>query len=158
MNIQINLAPVQRSVRVAAQAERAFSVFTDGMTRWWNREHRLGKSPLKEVVLEPRVGGRWYEIGEDGSRCDWGCVLIWEPPNRIVLAWQINGDWNYDPDFVTELEVRFVPDGETTRVELEHRNIERFGDKAAETRAQLDSPQGWSGELVAFARVVEASA
>ena len=101
--------------------------------------------------MEPRVGGRWFERGEDGSECEWGRVLAWEPPARLVLAWQVDAQWRFDPDFITEVEVRFIPEGDATRVELEHRNIERFGAQAEATRSALDSPDGWSGLLERFA-------
>ena len=92
------------------------------------------KSPLEGRVVEPRAGGRWYELGEDGSECDWGKVLVWEPPARVVFAWQLTADWKYNSDFVTEVEVRFIPEGWATRVELEHRNLERYGEQAEAVR------------------------
>ncbi len=112
---------------------------------------------MKELVLEPRIGGRWYEVGEDGRACDWGKVLAYEPPTSIVLAWQLNQDWKYDASFVTELEVRFVAEGTATRVELEHRNLDRFGARADALRADLDSQEGWTGALVAFAAYLDRS-
>jgi uncharacterized protein YndB with AHSA1/START domain len=151
VNVAVTPAPVRRSVIVRASPAHAFAVFTGRMTRWWRPDHHIGTSPLKEVVLEPRVGGRWYEIGEDGSTCQWGTVLAWEPPARLLLAWQLDADWKYDPHFVTELEVRFLPEGDGTRVELEHRNLERFGDKAEAIRKSLGSPDGWTGALELFA-------
>src|ERR1019366_1010761 len=104
MNLHIVPAPVRKTVTVKASQARAFEVFTARMIRWWLPDHRLGASPLKDVVLEPRPGGRWYEVDEDGSVCEWGRVLACEPPHRIVLTWQLNAEWKYDPDFVTELE------------------------------------------------------
>ena len=145
-------APVRKSVVVKAPPARAFEVFTAGMGRWWPASHSIGASSLREVGMEPRAGGRWFERGEDGSECDWGRVLAWEPPTRLLLAWQIDAAWRHDPALVTEVEIRFAPEGEgTTRVELEHRDIERFGTGAEATRAALDSPGGWSGLLDAFA-------
>lgn len=138
----ISPAPVRKSVLVRAAPERAFEVFTAGMSRWWLKTHHIGASPLKDAVIEPRPGGRWYERGEDGAECDWGRVLVWEPPRRVVLAWQINADWKFDPGFVTELEVTFTRVGEgATEVALEHRNLERYGERAEAIRAQLDG--GW---------------
>jgi len=157
MTIVISPAPVRRSVRVKATPQRAFDAFTTGMGKWWPKEHSLNKnSPQQDVIIEPRIGGRWYERRQDGSTCEWGRVLIWERPHRVVLAWQINGDWTYDSDFETEVEVRFVADGNGTRVELEHRNLERFGDKAEQVRAAFDSPEGWNGGLQLFAKALAA--
>jgi uncharacterized protein YndB with AHSA1/START domain len=108
------------------------------------------------VILEPRAGGRWYEIGEDGSQCNWGKVLSWEPPTRVLLGWQVDGNWKYDPGFITEVEVTFTPiDAGSTRVDLEHRNLERFGDKIEDVRSKIDSPNGWSGILKVYAEVAE---
>lgn len=145
-------APVRKSVRVGTRPAQAFEVFTAAMGRWWLPSHSINSSPLKDVVIERRVGGRWYERGEDGSECNWGRVLVWEPPTRLVLAWQLDGRWRFNADLVTEVEVRFIADGErATRVELEHRNIERFGDQAEAVRKALDSPEGWQGLLARFA-------
>ncbi len=147
----ITPAPVRRSVHVKAAPERAFEVFTAGMGNWWIRSHSINTSPQASIVMEPREGGRWYEVGEDGSECTWGRVLAWEPPQRLLLAWQISGQWKHDPDFITEVEVRFTRDGDGTRVDLEHRNLERFGDKENAMRAALGSPDGWAGLLARFA-------
>jgi uncharacterized protein YndB with AHSA1/START domain len=151
-------APVRKSITVKADAARAFEVFTSRIGRWWPRTHSIASSPPKDVVLEPRAGGRWFEIGEDGSQCDWGKVLAWEPPARLLLAWQIGADWKYDPDLITEVEVRFTPvEGGATRVDLEHRNLERMGDKIEPVRTALDSEGGWSGILKLYAEVAEAA-
>ncbi|HKN30247.1 MAG TPA: SRPBCC family protein [Roseiarcus sp.] len=150
-----NVWRLWKTMTVNASPARAFDVFTGRMIRWWRPDHHIGSSPMKELVLEPRVDGRWYEVGEDGSACDWGKVLAYEPPTRIVLAWQLNQDWKYDASFVTELEVRFVAEGTATRVELEHRNLDRFGARADALRADLDSQEGWTGALVAFAAYLD---
>lgn len=154
MNIQIVPAPVRKSIVVKAPPERAFAVFTAGMGRWWRKEHHLGASPLKDVVLEPREGGRWYEVNEDESTCEWGRVLAWEPPRRVLLAWQIDAGWQYDPAFVTELEIHFTPEPGGTRVDLEHRNLDRYGDKAESIRATLDSDDGWDLGIAAYVEAV----
>jgi uncharacterized protein YndB with AHSA1/START domain len=149
--------PVRKRILVAATQEHAFRVFTEGIDRWWPREHHIGSSPLKRAVLEPRIAGRWYSISMDDSECDVGKVLVWEPPRRLVLAWQINAEWKYDPDFQTEVEVSFVVEGpRKTRVEIEHRNLERYGAGAAALRKTLDSPGGWGGTLDSYARVASA--
>jgi uncharacterized protein YndB with AHSA1/START domain len=155
----INPAPVRKSITVKADAARAFEVFTRRIGSWWPRSHCIGSSPQKEVVLEPRAGGRWFEIGEDGSQCNWGKVLAWEPPARVLLAWQIDGNWKYDPNLVTEVDVRFTPlDDGTTRVDLEHRNLERFGDKIEPIRTMIDSENGWSGLLEIYAATAQTEA
>lgn len=157
-------APARTSVRkaftVAAPREIAFRVFTEKMTSWWPlATHHIGKANAVAAVIEPRVGGRWYERGEDGSETPWGKVLAWEPPARVVLAWQITADWQCDPDFVTEVEVVFTATGPTaTRVDFEHRNLERYGARTAEILAAFDSDGGWNGLLQAFARAAAAGA
>ncbi len=155
MTATISPAPVRKSIAVNATPERAFAVFTANMGRWWLRTHTINAAPMADVVIEPRVGGRWYERGEDGSQCEWGKVLAWEPPHRVLLAWQINGEWKYDAALVTEVEVNFIPDGSGTRVELEHRHLERMGAAAEAARQAVDSPGGWSGLLQAFSQAVE---
>jgi uncharacterized protein YndB with AHSA1/START domain len=152
MTRAITVAPVRKSIRVSATPERAFDIFTAGMSRWWNRQYSINKSPIREVVLEPTPGGRWFERGEDGSTCDWGRVLSWEPPTRLVLTWEITADWKHDPDLKTEVEVRFVAEGKDgTRVELEHRRLELYGARGEEMRGIFDSEMGWKGLLDAFA-------
>src|SRR5262249_31607822 len=103
-------------------------------------------------------GGRWYERGADGSECDWGRVLVWEPPARLVVAWQITAAWQYDPKLLTEVEIRFNAQGrDATEINLEHRGLERMGDTAVAMRAIVDSPSGWSGLLERYATVSGAS-
>src|SRR5690349_9058961 len=123
---------VRRSVVVETSRERAFYVFTEGMTSWWPIDsHTIGDRPMAEAVMEPRSGGRWYERADDGSECDWGRVIAWEPPDRVVLEWQISADWKADPSIHTEIEVRFTAEGDgRTRVDLEHRGLESFGERA----------------------------
>lgn len=156
MTRTITVAPVRKSIRVKTGQAHAFKVFATG--RWWPKKHTIlaSRSPQKEVVIEPRVGGRWFERGEDGSECDWGKVLTWDPPRRPVLSWQINGRFQYDPNAVSEVEVTFTADGpDATRVELEHRHIERLGKTAEMLRGAVDSPNGWSASLERFAREAE---
>jgi uncharacterized protein YndB with AHSA1/START domain len=150
---------LQKEIVVEAPAERAFRVFTEHFDSWWPRGHHIGKADLKAAILEGKANGRWYEVGVDGSECDWGYVLEWDPPRRIVLAWQLDGNWDYDPSLVTEVEVTFTPlDAAHTRVELEHRNLERFGELAAAARQGLDSPEGWGGLLQMYAEAAFRSA
>jgi hypothetical protein len=147
----ITIAPVRKQLRVKATQARAFEVFTARMSLWWPAQHSILKSPLKQQIIEPRVGGRWYAVGDDGSTCETGYVIEWNPPQSLVLAWQINADWRYDPGLLTEVEVRFIAeDDHVTRVELEHRNLERMGDKAGQVRTGIDSPGGWSAIIGSF--------
>jgi uncharacterized protein YndB with AHSA1/START domain len=153
---RIKPAPVRRSLIVKAGAERAFAVFARKIGNWWPHSHHIGRKAIADVVLEPRAGGRWYERAEDGSECEWGRVLEWEPPARLLLAWQIGGDWKFDPTLVTEVEVTFTALGANeTQVVLEHRNLERFGDSARAVRDAIDSPGGWTGILAAFGALAE---
>ena len=146
---------VRKTVTVDAPIDKAFDVFTEGIDKWWTRAHHIGEAELEKVVMESKVGGRWYEVGTDGSECNWGKVLVWEPPARLVLAWQLTAEWSYDPEFVTELEVRFEALGPNrTRVDLEHRGLENYGSDTEKLRQQLDSPGGWQGLLDAYAAAV----
>lgn len=154
----MSIAPVKKSVVVKTSQERAFSVFTNGIDRWWPRQHHIGTSPMKSAVLEPRTGGRWYTTSQDGTECDAGRVLAWDPPRRVVLAWQITAQWQFDPNFVTEVEVTFTPTGaRETLVELEHRNLERFGDSVGQILEQIDGEGGWPLLLNQFAAVANES-
>jgi len=143
------VAPVRKDVRVNVTPERAFEIFTAGMVRWWSKQYSINKSPIKDIVVEPRADGRWFERGEDGSECQWGKVLAWEPPSRLLLAWQITPSFSYDPDLVTELDVRFIAEGSGTRVELEHR-LDGYGAAAEGMFNVFDS--GWQGLLESFAQ------
>jgi uncharacterized protein YndB with AHSA1/START domain len=144
---------VRKTITVRASRERAFTVFTEGFSTWWPESHHIGAADLAEAVIEPAAGGRFYERGVDGTECDWGRVLAYEPPDRVVLAWHLQGDWSYDPDpaKASEVEVRFVADGpDRTRVELAHRHIERH-DAAEKVLRGVDSDGGWSGILAGYA-------
>jgi len=144
--------PIVKEIVVAASQRRAFEVFTDRIDAWWPRTHHIGKSPLARAVLEPRAGGRWFSLCEDGSDCDIGKVLDFDPPRRLLLAWQIDADWQYDPAFVTEVEVRFVELGpRKTRVVLEHRNLDRYGVREVEVSTSIGSPGGWPSILRSYA-------
>lgn len=151
----MTIPPLTGTITVAAPRERAFRVFTETINTWWPAEYHIGSVDVAEVVMEPREGGRWYEKGVDGSECDWGRVLTWEPPNRLVVTWQINGQWQFDPDpeHASEIEVRFTADGgEHTTVELEHRLIDRLVAGEA-IRDALISGGSWPAMLELFAKV-----
>lgn len=146
---------VRKTVTVRAPQAVAFEVFTARIERWWPMEsHHIGEAACAAVVIEPRVGGRWFERGVDGRECDWGRVLAWGPPAHVLLAWQLNASWEFDPSIHTEVEVRFVAiDATTTRVELEHRGLEAYGAQAVAMRDAFASPNGWNGMLEHFAAV-----
>jgi uncharacterized protein YndB with AHSA1/START domain len=145
--------PVRKTVTVRASVDRAFRVFTEGIDSWWPRGHHIGKSPLKKAIMEGWAGGRCYSEQADGTECDWGSVLVWDPPRRFVMAWQVSPAWQYEPDLAksSEVEVRFTaePDG-ATRVDLEHRHFERHGAGFETMRTSIDSPNGWNGLLDLF--------
>ena len=145
---------VQKTIDVDAAQEVAWRVFTEKMGTWWPLAYyKIGKANALDAVIEPRVGGRWYERGDDGSTCQWGSVLAWEPPSRLVLSWDISADWHYDPTLNTEIEVRFNAEGsDRTRVELEHRHLDRYGARRDEMRRIFDSDGDWGKFLELFAR------
>src|SRR5215468_10512561 len=148
------------TISVAVPADRAFRIFTDSFNSWWPAQYHIGQAEMAEAVLEPREGGRWYERGVDGSECDWGRVLAWQPPRRLVLTWQINGQWQYDPDpaHASEIEVRFTADGpERTTVDLEHRLLDRLVGGQAIYDA-IRGGGGWSALLESFARAAAGAA
>jgi uncharacterized protein YndB with AHSA1/START domain len=150
-------APVRKSVTVKASAERAFQVFTEGFDTWWPRTHHIGKSPLKRSVIEGFPGGRCYGQQEDGTDCPWGEILVWEPPARLVMAWKISPQWQYEPDLskASEVEVSFSPQADgSTRVDLEHRHFERGGEGWEKMRASVDSTGGWGGLLDRYVAAV----
>jgi len=146
---------VQKSVTVKADLERAFKVFTAGFDTWWPRSHHIGTKPLQKAVIESRAGGRCYGREADGNECQWGTVTAWEPPNRFVIAWQIDLNWQFDADLsrASEVEVRFTAEaGGMTRVDLEHRHLERHGKGFEKMRVDVAGPGGWSGLLQMYGR------
>jgi uncharacterized protein YndB with AHSA1/START domain len=143
---------VRKTIQVKAPPDIAWRVFTEKMGAWWPLAHyKIGKAKAVDAILEPRVGGRWYERGEDGSTCDWGRVLAWEPPARLLLTWDIDANWQFDPKLNTEIEVRFIADGRGTRVELEHRRLDRYGERRDEMRRIFDTEGDWGKLLEMFA-------
>lgn len=157
MNV-VAVPPVRHVIVVDAPREHAFEVFTRGLDNWWFRDHHIGKEPMREAVMEPREGGRVYERGIHGAECDWGRVLAWEPPSRLVVAWQIGGDWQFDPEpaHASEYEVRFIAETSTrTRVEFEHRHFERHGEAGRKIRDSVET--GWAKLLATYADTAKAA-
>jgi uncharacterized protein YndB with AHSA1/START domain len=137
---------VTRSVVVPLQPDAAFALFTDRFTEWWPKDsHHVLDAPAADAFLEPREGGRWYERTEDGAECDWGRVLEIDRPNRLLLAWQLTPKFEFDPDpdAATHVEVTFEPEGDGTRVTLEHRGFDVHGDAAAAMRESVGGDGGW---------------
>ena len=152
---------VRKTVIVQTDAARAFRVFTAEFDSWWPRTHHIGKSPMKRAIIEGRTNGRCYTEQVDGTDCEWGTVLVWDPPTRLVLAWQVTHQWGYEPDLAraSEVEVRFTPvAGGATRVDLEHRHFERHGEGGAVMRKAIAAPGGWSDLLDQFAAKANSAA
>ena len=140
----MTIAPIVQTVQVKAPPARAFALFTGEIGRWWKKG--IGVQPFIDVVMEPHPGGRWFERSADGVETDWGRVLAWEPPGRLLLAWHLNASFAFDPDVFTEVEIAFQPvEAGMTNVTLEHRNLERFGNDAERIRGLLRN--GWPGML-----------
>ncbi|ACP25619.1 hypothetical protein NGR_c18550 [Sinorhizobium fredii NGR234] len=148
----IEPVPVRKSVTVRTSRQKAFEVFVHGIGNWWIKQHSLTESGQNTVIVEARTGGRWYEIGNAGEERDWGRVIVCDPPHRILLAWQLNADFDFDPASQTEVEVMFEAKGENeTTVTLIHRDLGSFAAKAEDLRSVLDSEKGWSGLLASYA-------
>jgi uncharacterized protein YndB with AHSA1/START domain len=149
---------VRTSVTVEVPQRHAFRVFTEDFESWWPRDHHTGEVPPEAEVIELREGGRMYERAPDGTESDWAKVLAYEPPERFVIGWLLDAEFEYDPELMTEVEILFIAEGPgTTRVELEHRGLEIFGEKARKVRDAIGAPDGWSGILERFAKVAEAA-
>jgi uncharacterized protein YndB with AHSA1/START domain len=156
VNRTVPIAPVRKSVVVTASPDLAFEVFTAGIDRWWPKTHGIGQTQLRESIIEPFVGGRWYTRHEDGEEAVIGHVRIWKPAEQFVVSWEISADWKPDPRvaFASEVDVRFtaLADG-STRVDLEHRNFERMQAPGGEKmRGQVDN--GWPALLDMYAKAV----
>jgi uncharacterized protein YndB with AHSA1/START domain len=159
MNRTISIAPVRKTIVVRATPEHAFEVFTARINRWWPKSHGIGAAPIRESIIEPFVGGRWYTVFENDTQATVGHVRIWQPAERFVVSWEISAEWKPEPRpaFTSELEVRFAAEaGGGTRVELEHRNFERMGAGPGEKmRNGVDG--GWPALLELFAKEAAAA-
>jgi len=147
---------VRREIVVDAPVERAFAVFIERFGDFKPKEHNLLRSPIVETVFEPKVGGHIYDRGEDGSECAWARILAFEPPDRVVFSWDIGPTWQIeqDPDNASEVEVRFVAEApRRTRIELEHRNLDRHGPGWESVRDGVAHDQGWPLYLGRYAEL-----
>jgi uncharacterized protein YndB with AHSA1/START domain len=145
---------VRREITVNAAPERAFTVFAEQFDTWWPRGHHIGQADLAKAVIDPATM-TWYELGVDGSRTEWGAILAYEPPSRLLMQWRIGGTWQLedDPGVHSEIEVTFAPEGDATRVTLEHRHLDRHtaGDAL---RDAVGGEGGWNGLLAAYSDAV----
>jgi uncharacterized protein YndB with AHSA1/START domain len=157
MTTQAEQTSVQTAIVVEAPVERAFQVFTEDFDRIKPRDHNLLEVDIAESVFEPRAGGRVYDRGVDGSECQWARVIAYEPPERIVFTWDISPQWQLETDLskASEVELRFIPEGDRrTRVELEHRHLDRHGSGWEGLREGVGGEQGWPLYLGRFAERV----
>jgi uncharacterized protein YndB with AHSA1/START domain len=139
-------AAFRTAFTVQAPIERAFNVFTAGFDAWWPREHHVGAADLASVTMEAGAGGRRFESRVDGTECDWGRVLTWDPPRQVTLSWQINSEWEYDPNLTdaARVDVRFVAEGQgVTRVEFEHSHLDKLGDTWENVLRDVSADGGW---------------
>ena len=151
----MSIAPVIRSVEVKAPPAQAFDLFFSRIGDWWPAGKTVAKNPHVAIIIEPRPEGRWFERDAQGNEMQWGKVLAYEPPARLLLGWQLNVQWTYDPDFVTEVELTFEGTSSGgTKVTLEHRNLERFGADAEKIAGQVGG--GWPTFLGHFADYADA--
>jgi uncharacterized protein YndB with AHSA1/START domain len=150
------IPPITGTVTIAVSIDDAFRIFTSSIDSWWPHQFHIGQADVAEVILELRDGGRWYERGVDGTECDWGRVLAWEPPHRLLFTWQISGAWEFDPDpeHASEIDVRFTANGPAeTTVEVEHRYFERLDGGQAVDDA-IRGGGGWALLLDGYAKTV----
>ncbi len=151
---------VRRQIIVNAPLAKAFEVFTERFGDFKPREHNLMSSPIAATVFEPRVGGHIYDRAEDGTECRWARILAFEPPARVVFSWDISPRWQVetDPALTSEVEVRFVAETpQRTRVELEHRHIDRHGAGWEAVRDGVDNDRGWPLYLGRYAALFDAA-
>jgi uncharacterized protein YndB with AHSA1/START domain len=149
---QVLVTSVRTEITVETSIERAFKVFTEGIGSWWDPNHHILQAELQEMVFEPFVGGNIYDRGVDGSECRWARVLVYEPPRRLVFSWDVTTSWQLEtnPEKTSEVEVSFIGEGtDRTRIELEHRKLDRHGEGWEGMRDAVGDPNGWNLERFA---------
>lgn len=150
------IEPIRRGVTVEVDQQRAFDIFTADMTSWWPAEHHIGSAPIEEIVIEPRAGGRWFTRHQDGTETSTGYVVAYDRPHRVVVTWQIGHDWAYHEELVTTIDVRFEAEGpDRTRVTLEHRDLDAYGEAAAEMTRIFGAPDAWTTTLARYAEAAQ---
>jgi uncharacterized protein YndB with AHSA1/START domain len=148
---------VRFEIEVVAPIEHAFRVFTEGFDSWWPRDHHIGGADMAVAILEPRVGGRWYELGVDGRECEWGMVLAWDPPRHVAVSWNLDGEFRFNQghDRSSRVDIRFERRGsDRTQVILEHSGLDRHGDTWHRLRDAIS--RGWPTDLRLFRDAVAA--
>jgi uncharacterized protein YndB with AHSA1/START domain len=146
---------VRKSITVNAPIARAFDVFTTRFDTWWPRSHHIGAIEMAEAVLDPRAGGRWYERGVDGSECEWGEVLAFDPPTHVALSWRIDATFKSDPGHASRVDVWFTEESAgVTRVELAHSELDRHGENWRQLRDGVSSDGGWQALLDLYGAAV----
>ncbi|HLW96527.1 MAG TPA: SRPBCC family protein [Solirubrobacteraceae bacterium] len=163
MNTEIQAAAttIRRTIVVEAPVERAFRVFTEDFDQIKPREHNMLGVDIEESVFEPHAGGRIYDRGVDGSEFHWARVLAFEPPNRVIFSWDLNPQFQVEPDHsrTSEVEVNFIAESpQRTRVELEHRHLDRHGEGWEGEREAVGSEGGWPVYLERFRALIAAEA
>ena len=151
----MSIAPIIQIVDVKAPPARAFDLFAAHMSLWWPKNGTPAAQPHERIVIEPRAGGRFYEVDADGNETVWGAVLAWEPPGRLLIDWQLGEGWKYDPALHTDVELSFEPRADGgTRVTLTHSRLENFGANAEARATQLRG--GWPTRVADYANFVNA--
>jgi len=153
-------AVFRKTIRIEVPIEVAFRVFADRMGAWWPASHHVGGTPFKDILIDHRAGGRWHEINAKGEECVWGTVVVWEPPRKVVLSWHLQPDWTFSADMAkaSEVALEFISEGpESTRVEFEHRHLERHGAGWEKLREQVGSEGGWPAILNLYVSMAEDS-
>jgi hypothetical protein len=153
--------PVTREIVVECDPQRAFDLFTAEMTSWWPAEHHIGSAPIAEIVIEPKAGGRWYTRHEDGTETNTGFVTLYDrpgqesEPGRFSVTWQVGPDWKYHPELATTVDVRFTEEEPgRTRIALEHRDLENFGEHAEQMKNVFEAPDAWTTTLARYTAAV----